>query len=414
VRAGALRAISIDLSDEETARLRRLAFRRGSVLERDGRGIYGFGEALRLPLPNGLGDAAGAAGVEASLQAIDSSAATRAVLAIGSLPFLPDAPASLTVPEVAVVVDGSAAGVALLVSEGKARRAELDRILDEAAGDVAFEPPPDAFSLTSTRSHADFLAMVQAAVDEIRTGRLDKVVLAREVRIEANRPLRQHDLLERLRSLHPSCLSFAVGGFVGATPELLISRHGGLVASHPLAGTAPRSGDPEADRRIEVEMLESEKERAEHRAVVEAIAEALAPFVAELDVPAEPHIVELRNVSHLGTRITGRLAAGSGGALGLLGAIHPTPAVAGSPTDVALEYIAKAEELDRDRYAGPVGWVDGSGDGEWHLGIRSAIVEGAFARLFAGVGIVADSDPAAELRETQLKLQAILAAAVRP
>jgi len=134
-------------------------------------------------------------------------------------------------------------------------------------------------------------------------------------------------------------------------------------------------------------------------------------------VPERPEILELRNVSHLGTSIAGTLCRRDGeypSALELVALLHPTPAVAGTPVDLALDYLAKLEELDRDRYAGPVGWVDARADGEWYLGIRSAIVEGSSARLFAGVGIVEDSDPAAELAETQLKLQAFLAAAVRP
>ena len=252
---------------------------------------------------------------------------------------------------------------------------------------------------------------------EIESGRLDKVVLAREVTVQANRPLRQADLLGRLRALHPSCTAFAIDGFIGASPELLIRRIGAEIASHPLAGTAARSGDPDADRKAEAALLASEKERAEHRAVVDNIVSALAPVAHHLEVPDRPVIRELRNVSHLGTSITGTLATRDGcypSALELVGLLHPTPAVAGTPVDLALDYLAKLEELDRDRYAGPVGWVDARADGEWHVGIRSAIVEGSSARLFAGVGIVADSDPPAELAETQLKLQAFLAAAVRP
>jgi menaquinone-specific isochorismate synthase len=252
---------------------------------------------------------------------------------------------------------------------------------------------------------------------EIAAGSLDKLVLAREVTVHANRPLRQADLLGRLRALHPSCTAFAVDGFIGATPELLISRSSARIASLPLAGTAARSGDPGSDRIAEEALLASVKERSEHRVVVDAITLALAPVVEQLDVPDGPVIRELRNVSHLGTSITGTLARRDGSypnALELVGLLHPTPAVAGTPVDVALDYLAKLEELDRDRYAGPVGWVDARGDGEWYLGIRSAVVVGSSARLFAGVGIVADSDPAAELAETQLKLQAFLAAAVRP
>ena len=252
---------------------------------------------------------------------------------------------------------------------------------------------------------------------EVAGGRLDKVVLAREVTVLANRPLRQADLLGRLRALHPSCTTFAIDGIIGATPELLLSRSGAQIASVPLAGTAARSGDPDSDRKAEAALLSSAKERSEHRVVVDAITSALAPVVERLEVPDGPVIRELRNVSHLGTSITGTLAKRDHdypSALELVGLLHPTPAVAGTPVDLALDYLTKLEELDRDRYAGPVGWVDARGDGEWYLAIRSAIVEGSSARLFAGVGIVADSDPSAELAETQLKLQAFLAAAVRP
>ena len=308
-----------------------------------------------------------------------------------------------------VVIVGSQARVEELLGGG--------RELLFAKRAAAPTPPPDEFRLTSARPHQDFLDRVRAALAEIAAGSLDKLVLAREVTVHANRPFRQADLVGRLRALHPSCTTFAIDGFIGATPELLVARRGGQITSVPLAGTAARSGDPDSDRKAEAALLSSAKERAEHRVVVDAITSALAPVVERLEVPEGPVIRELRNVSHLGTSITGALASRDGrypSALELVGLLHPTPAVAGTPVDLALDYLAKLEELDRDRYAGPVGWVDARGDGEWYLGIRSAIVEGSHARLFAGVGIVPDSDPAAELAETQLKLQAFLAAAVRP
>jgi menaquinone-specific isochorismate synthase len=338
-------------------------------------------------------------------------------MAIGALPFRPDCPAEMFVPELAATATEHGA-VVVTVTKGLGAGAEAMIAGVVADRRAETSSPPDAFRLESGRPHADFLERVALAVDEVRSGRLDKVVLAREVVIEANRPFRQGDLLERLRSLHPSCTTFFVDGFLGATPELLIRRQGEHLSSHPLAGTAPRSGDPEMDRRIEQELLGSEKERTEHRAVVDAIAGALTPVAATLEVPTVPEIVELRNVSHLGTKIVGTLArAPDGGlpsALELLAMIHPTPAVCGSPGDLALEYLDKAEDLDRDRYAGAVGWVRAGGDGEFHLGIRSATIDENRARLLAGVGIVRDSDPPAELRETQLKLQAVLAATVRP
>ncbi len=407
-----LRSVVRTLEPEEAAGLRLLAAARGSIIERDGLSVLAFGRAASLALPNGLADPPALAAVGETLGSVGP-----AVLAIGAFHFRPDAAVSLTIPTVSVRRPGDGPPVAVIVGESPSEGA-IDDLLAEAAAAPPGDSPPDSFRLGSRRPHADFLDRVAAAVEEVRSGRLEKVVMAREVLIEANRPLRQGDLVERLRALHPSCATFAVEGFVGATPELLIRRSGASVESHPLAGTAARSGDPEADRRAEKALLSSEKERAEHRAVVEAVTSGLRPVLRELQVPEAPNIVELRNVSHLGTRITGTLATEEGGsllnALELLALIHPTPAVAGTPPDLALDYLAKAEELDRDRYAGAVGWMDGHGDGEWHLGIRCAIVEGRRARLFAGAGIVADSEPLAELAETQLKLQAFLAAAVRP
>lgn len=402
------------LDDDQVARLRRHGFACGAVIERDGLGLYGFGAAEVIPLGEGLGAPGAGRAVIEHLARLAGPSGPQPV-ALGALPFLADAPAHLVVPRVLVEHGPDRAHAVVVGPPGEAALLLADLLSESAESKAA--APPDRFHLVSVRPHSDFIDLVAHAVGEVRAGHLDKVVVAREVEIEANRPLRQADLLERLRSLHPSCVTFALEGFLGATPELLIRREGDLVASDPLAGTAARSGDPEADRRIEQALWSSEKERAEHRAVVDAIAAGLGPLARELDVPAAPEILELRNVSHLRTPIRGRLAPRPEGlpdVLELVAAIHPTPAVAGWPVAPALEYLAKHEHLDRGRYAGPVGFVRANGDGEFHLGIRSAVVEGARARLFAGVGVVADSDPAAELAESQLKLQAVLAAAVRP
>jgi menaquinone-specific isochorismate synthase len=187
------------------------------------------------------------------------------------------------------------------------------------------------------------------------------------------------------------------------------------LASHPLAGTVPHSGDAEVDLRLTRALLSSAKEREEHHLVVEAVAGALAPLCERLDVPANPSIVSLRNVSHLGTLVRGQLRpAEASSALDLVARLHPTPAVAGTPTHDAVAYLQQVEGFDRGRYAGPVGWMDRNGDGAWAVGIRCAEVHDHRAQLFAGVGVVADSDPETELAETQLKLQALLAAVVRP
>ncbi|HET7489204.1 MAG TPA: isochorismate synthase [Acidimicrobiales bacterium] len=372
----------------------------GLLFAREGVGLAGRGVALRV-------DAADAAEVLAGIPTVDEVGLPGCgPVAIGALPFDRSAPATVVVP--AVVVGRSPDGTAwrTTVSSGPS-----------AAGEVAAGPrtrPPDDFRLTAARPHEEWLDVVAGAVAAIGAGRFRKVVLAREVTVEANRPIRAGDVLGRLRALYPSCMLFSVDGFVGASPELLVARTGDQVRSQPMAGTIPRSGEPAADARLAAALLDSEKEREEHALVVEEVAAALAPWCRALDVPAEPSIVPLRNVSHLGTLLTGRLAEGAPSALGLALALHPTPAVGGTPTDEALAWIAAVEGLDRGRYAGPVGWVDARGDGEWAVGVRSAELDGNRARLFAGVGVVADSVPEDELAETQLKLQALLAAVVRP
>jgi menaquinone-specific isochorismate synthase len=186
------------------------------------------------------------------------------------------------------------------------------------------------------------------------------------------------------------------------------------VTSHPLAGTIARSGDPDEDERLARGLLASKKERSEHGIVVTAIVTALDELTSAVTASPEPHLLELRNVVHLATTISGTLREPLPGALEIAVALHPTPAIGGWPRAAAIAWITEHEGLERDRYAGPLGYMDATGDGEWWLGIRSALLDGAHARLLAGVGIVADSDPAGELAETQLKLQALLAAAVRP
>jgi menaquinone-specific isochorismate synthase len=291
----------------------------------------------------------------------------------------------------------------------------VGHVEDDDVTEIAPEPVlPDGFSLTSPRSHPDWQRTIADAVDEIAGGRLDKVVVAREVLVEANRPIVVPDVLERLRSLYPACVVFSVDGFLGASPELLVERRGTAVRSHPLAGTFPRSGDPHADELLAAELVASVKDQREHRFVIEEIDRVLRSRCVALDVPSTPSIMQLRNVLHLGTEISGTLSSPAPSALALAAALHPTPAVAGTPTADALAWLSRHEGLSRGRYAGPVGWVDATGDGMFAIGIRSAEVDGRRARLFAGVGVVEGSDPRRELVETQLKLQAILAAVVRP
>jgi menaquinone-specific isochorismate synthase len=393
------------------------AVERGTVLWHDRGTRFAIGTAAVLPLPGGLADDAAVAAASEALGAVEllhDGGGDALPAAVAALPFDRSATANLMLPATMLAGDtllllsaDRSALASAVASWERGRPPGLPRAPRRAR-------PPEAFRLSSARSHEEFRDLVRSAVADIRAGELEKVVLVREVLAAADRPFRKGLLVERLRALYPSCTTFSVGDFVGASPELLVARTGDVVRAHPLAGTIGRSGDPATDARAEAALLASPKERAEHRVVVDAITAVLAPLCDQLDVPATPSIVELRNVSHLGSLVSGRLRAPSAGALELVARLHPTPAVAGTPTDEALAWIDKHEGCDRGPYAGPVGWVDAAGDGEWYVGIRAALVEGRRARLFAGVGVVADSDPEAELAETQLKLQALLAAAIRP
>ena len=374
-------------------------------------GLAGRGEAMRIELPRGLSDASEASAiVTEALAGIEVRDDVRrpatGPVAFAALPFDPSAPGSFVVPE--VIVGRSRDGRQWLTTIGGADAGTVLRAQRRA------EAAPDGFILTSPVTHDAFKGKVVAAVDAIRRGELDKIVLAREIVVETNKPIAVSSVLERLHALYPSCTVFAINGFVGASPELLLERRGDRIRTHPLAGTFPRSGDPEADELLASRLQQSMKDRAEHRFVIDDLTRALGPCCAELNVPDAPSIMPLRNVLHLGTEITGVLREPSPTAIELVGALHPTPAVGGTPTEDALTWIAKHEGLARGRYAGPVGWVDSQGDGSFVIGIRSAEIAGRVARLYAGVGIVDGSEAEAELVETQLKLQALLAALVRP
>lgn len=399
----------------------------GMLWDHEGDGIAARGEAVRIELRGGVSGeqrdrrvAALLSGVETTGVGDHGGVAGAGPVALGALPFDRERPATLVVPRFAVrrLADGRA----WLTTIGPRRAGTDDHLPAERLyarpTEVEERRAPDAFTLTARLAHSDFCELVATATKEIARGAFQKVVLAREVVVETNRPILTADVVARLRALYPSCMVFSIDGFVGASPELLVSRRGIDVRSHPLAGTFPRSGDPRSDEALAIELAGSEKDRWEHRLVVEAVAAGLARHCRELVVPDRPDIMLLRNVLHLGTEITGLLAADGDDrpptALDLVAALHPTPAVAGTPRTEALAHLLDAENFDRGLYAGAVGWVDAHGDGDWAIAIRSAELAGTTARLFAGVGIVDRSEPEAELAETQLKLQALLAAVVRP
>jgi salicylate biosynthesis isochorismate synthase/menaquinone-specific isochorismate synthase len=254
---------------------------------------------------------------------------------------------------------------------------------------------------------------VAEAARLVRAHEVDKVVLAREVRVGSGRPFNPGSVFDALRSGYPSCYCFCMGtpeaAFLGASPELLVRRAGAVVSTVALAGSARRSADPAVDDHLGERLLHSPKDLDEHRIVVRTIERSLEPLSVWVAAADEPAVVKVANIQHLGTPVRAQLADPRS-VVELAGALHPTSAVGGEPWSVADPLVRKLEQLDRGWYAGPVGWMDAAEDGELCVALRCALLQGGTAHCYAGVGVVADSDPEAELAETELKLQAIVPA----
>jgi menaquinone-specific isochorismate synthase len=400
-----------------------LLFCRGEV------GFAALGSALRIEVPRDSG-AHDAAAVRDSLEQIrvenEVGGPGTGAVAIGALPFNPHHAGHLTVPAILVGCseDGDRWITTIAERDALPDQESLDAFLARGSSapvgfrrDAAFRSAteaPSSFSVRAAMPPQQWCAAVAEATDRIRAGALDKVVLARSIEVLADAGFRPGPILSHLRRTFPSSLLFSVEGFLGATPEMLVERQGDVVRAHPMAGTAPRSGDADTDARLASALLASSNTLAEHRHTIDMVHDTLLPWCSYLDEEAEPSIVAMANVQHLATRLEGQLSAPAASVLELVAALHPTPAVGGMPRDAALHLIEELEDLDRGRYAGPVGWVDTAGNGTWAVGIRSAQLSGHTARLFAGVGVVADSDPETELAETRAKLQTMLGAVIRP
>jgi isochorismate synthase len=253
---------------------------------------------------------------------------------------------------------------------------------------------------------------VRLALDRIAEGPLVKVVLARSVELYADGVIDVRELLAYLigRAHHSFAVPLGDRTLIGASPELLVSRRGRVVAANPLAGSTARSPIPHVDRERALDLLASAKDRHEHRIVVDAVAEALRPYCSHLHVPREPELVATTTMWHLSTQVSGRVMDTDTSCLTLAAALHPTPAVCGTPTATAREAIHEIEPFDRGFYTGMVGWSDASGDGEWAVAIRCAEVFPDAVRLFAGAGIVVGSDPDRELAETSAKFHTMMQA----
>src|SRR4051794_4884111 len=352
-----------------------------------------------------------------------------ALLAVGGFAFAPDgggspqwhgyAPASLHVPEVALVRRGDDVRLTLaalatpddvpeqIVARLEARAAELH----ERPMPLLDPDPAGRFRVVSAMPPEHYEAAVARAVERIRSGALDKVVLAREVQVHAPAPHDAAAVLGVLREAFPSCHVFCAarggGAFVAASPELLVRREGLRAGTLALAGSTRRSADPAVDDHLGEQLLRSDKDREEQEIVSRRIVRALRPHSVWVTAADEPVVVKVANIQHLATPIRAQLAHPVS-AVELAGLLHPTPAVGGEPIAAAAPLIPALEGLDRGWYAGPVGWTDRAEDGEFCVALRCALLTGAVARCYAGVGVVRDSDPAAELAETEVKLQALL------
>jgi menaquinone-specific isochorismate synthase len=374
--------------------------------------LAGAGRAAVLPLADGLAKEEGVLAAMAWLAALERDDPLglpgTGPVAFGAISFEAEAKGELLVP--AVLYGRAADGTEWVTVVDDEPPADLSRewLLYEVSSPQRMEHRRTPRIIGS--EPADYADAVAQATRAIAQGPLRKVVLARRLVVETGSAVVPSAMLQRLADDEPSCTAFLLahgdGAFVGASPELLVSRRDRVVISHPLAGTIAlartRGSVDRGDR-----LLGSSKDLEEHELVVADIAGVLDPRCSDLVVPGQPSLVPLRTMAHLGTRIEGRLLAEDGrvpSALELVAALHPTPAVGGVPRSEALALIKTLEPSPRGPWAGPVGWVDASGNGDWVVGLRSASLSGTTATVWAGAGIVAASDPAAELAETTVKL----------
>jgi salicylate biosynthesis isochorismate synthase/menaquinone-specific isochorismate synthase len=330
------------------------------------------------------------------------------------------APGSLVLPELSLCRSGGRTFLTLNVLAGPGEdverlaagpEARLAGLRAEAALPLLDPHPIPAPTIRSARTPGEFEDAVAAATERIEGGEISKVVLAREVIVTAGAAIDAAAIFGALREQFPACFCFCCGTpeavFLGASPELLVRRSGAGVSTVALAGSTRRSSDPAVDDHLGEQLLRSDKNRREQRIVAERIVRALRPHAVWVEAAPEPEIVRVANIQHLATPVIAQLTEPRS-AIELAGLLHPTPAVGGEPRPAAAAAIAELEGMDRGWYAGPLGWMDATEDGEFCVALRSALLRDREAHLFAGVGVVAGSDPAAELAETEVKLGALL------
>ncbi len=397
-----LKLVTVELPEALRGPLVQLLPESPTAFIRNGGGIIGFGEALRITASgaNRIAELTAkwrAAVAEAQITDSVNLPGT-GMVAFGSIAFA-DSSSSESVLIVPEVLIGSRDGRMWLTSvEGSSWPATTPYRTNDP---VILKP--------GAQSREGFQASVQDAIDAITSGKAEKVVLARDLVAQVDADFDIRPVLSTLAERYPSCWVYSVDGTFGASPELLVRVAHGQVSARVLAGTAGRGTDPAVDQAIASALAGSSKNLAEHTFAVDSLVQALEPFCDHVDADSEPFSLALPNVWHLASDVHGVLKHESS-VLDLADALHPTAAVAGTPRLQAQQLIEQLEPFDRGRYAGPVGWIGADGDGEWAIALRGGQISATEIRAFAGCGIVAESEPSAELTETDLKFQPITGA----
>ncbi len=386
----------------------------GLLFVKNGVGRAGRGEVFRGTAKEALRFLSGV-----SLQS-HPQGATILPIAFGLIPFSTSEATEFIVPEVSVTKDDSGRSWITVITQTNEDDTLTDEHVNTLVSDTTLnvirpQPTSCRFVVEPITPIPTYLAAVEQARNAVRNGDLEKVVVARDVRVTSDDPIDVHAVLLRLKASFGSSYRYSVDGLVGASPELLVQVSQGIVHSNPLAGTTTRTGDPHTDEALAAELLASAKNQIEHRVVVNMVHDTLLKWCSYLDWEPEPSVVAVANVQHLGTHVTGPLSDPATHVYDIARDLCPTPALGGYPRDEAITLIERIEGMRRGRYGGAVGWCDASGNGTFAVTIRCAefTADRKAARLFAGGGIVADSEPLSELAETQAKLQAMLSAIIR-
>jgi len=369
---------------------------------RSGDGLVGFGEYKKIELKGENRFVAARKWWELQLAEFNiqnnvHGSGTGPIL-FSSFSFDPDQISVLIIPEIII---GQKNGKSWITWIGDSKQPDLGKLnKSPISSGIAWKE--------GSISESNWRTQVGSAIDAIKSGKLEKVVLARDISASSKSEINVRGLLQRLEIEYPSTWIFLVDGLIGATPELLVRLSKSLVTSRVLAGTIRKTGNEDRDLTLAASLAKSSKDLEEHEYAVRSIADALAPFCSSTNVPESPFVLHLSNVMHLATDVTGVLndSAKQADIFTLIEKLHPSAAVCGTPTEEAKQMIKKLEQMNRGRYAGPVGWIDAHNDGEVAIALRCGELSGdrKMIRIFAGCGIVAGSDPVNEFAESQAKL----------